>query len=458
MPAPRPPLFRHRSGEVIDGFALLDPLGRGGNGEVWRAEHTDHGVVALKLLKAQRPDTEQFRRFRREVEVQRAASEHPGVLPLIAAHVPDERGQAWLATPVAIPFDKAAPPEFAVVLDGVSAVASTLAWLHARGNAHRDIKPPNLFRYEGRAVLGDFGLVDDPNAEDITADVGVLGPRHYVAWEVLADPSADWRPADVYALAKTAWVLTTGERFPQPGPHRPGEPLSQVGSYTAHPLAAKLDDILAAATHLDPAMRIPASELATSLRALQEAVPGIATAQPDEDALRRLSERLRPAQSQAAQRNAFITRLRDVLMPRVDEVIWPAQLRVREIAPYGTETGAHLHDNALLGWRTHTEEVGSPEVLELAKRGYWSFTEDPALDWSLTGGLGLELLADGTLRVLGIHAVLRAGANGFRVVTKTAQEVHVLSPRAEDVCMQVAHEVAAGVEAALSAWSRELGS
>jgi serine/threonine protein kinase len=366
-----PPGFRHHPGEVIDGFTLTQPLGRGGNGEVWRAEHPDHGVIALKLLAAKRPDAEKFRRFRREVEVHQEVSDHPGVLPLLAAFVPEERGQAWLATPVAIPFDKpAAAAELSVVVDRLATVAETLAWLHARGNAHRDIKPGNLLVHGSRAVIGDFGLVDDPRGEDITAEAGILGPRHYVAWEVIEDPQADWRPADVYALAKTIWVVVTGQRYPQPGAHAPEVSLSQIGSYTPHPWAGKLDDIIAAATRLDVGLRISAAELAANLRRLEEEAQPVDVAAPDEEALRRLGERLRPSQSEAAQRNSFITHLRDVLVPVVNEVLWPMQLRVREVVQYGTVTGAHLHENALLGWRTLTDEIGSPEVLDIHKIGY----------------------------------------------------------------------------------------
>jgi hypothetical protein len=456
---PRPGGFRHRFDEVIDGFKLLEPLGSGGNGEVWQAEHPEHGVVALKLLTAKRRDAEKFKRFRREVEVQREISDHPGVLPVIAASVPEEGGQAWLATPVAIAFDKpAAAAAVTVLVQRLAAVADTVAWLHQRGNAHRDIKPGNLFLDESRALLGDFGLVDDPRDEDITSEAGVLGPRHYVAWEVLDDPRADWRPADVYALAKTLWVLLTGQRYPQPGSHSPDEPLSQIGSYTPHPWAGKLDGIIAAATRLDVVLRISASEFAASLQALEVDHPAVDYATPDEDALRLLSERLRPAQSEAAQRNAFITHLRDVLLPRIDEMLWPMQMRVREVAPYGTETGAHLHDNALLGWRTLTDEMGSPEVLDVHKLGYWAFTEDPDYEWSLTGGMGLELLADGSLRLLGIHAVFRARGTGFYRVTELAEQLPVLSPRTADVCVQMATHVANDVEAALGEWSRKLSS
>jgi hypothetical protein len=72
--------------------------------------------------------------------------------------------------------------------------------------------------------------------------------------------------------------------------------------------------------------------------------------------------------------------------------------------------------------------------------------------------MGFELLPDGTLRIQGIHAVFRAQATGFHKVLELTEEVPVLSPRAEEVCLRVANETAAAVETALAAWSRELGS
>ncbi len=291
-----------RPRDQVDGFELLEPLGRGGNGVVWRAVREDLGEVALKLLQVHNPEKEAFRRFAREVELQRSLHDHPGVLPLVDAQVPADRSaRAWLATPVAQPLsDPITSAELPATVERVAALATTLADLHARGIAHRDIKPANLFLHGGRAVLGDLGLVDDPRAEPITNEAGVLGPRHYVAWEVLDDPDADWRPADVFALAKALWVLATRQRFPVPGEHRPEEPAMVLGSYTPHPSAAPLDQILRAATRLDPARRLSAAELGAALAALVEEPPSSAAAPPDEEALRRLAERLRPVQDEAA--------------------------------------------------------------------------------------------------------------------------------------------------------------
>jgi len=392
-----------RSDEV-DGFTLIERLGSGGNSEVWRAESNQLGEVALKLLRAKRPEAESFRRFRREVEVQRSL-EHDGILPVLAAAVPDDRGQAWLAMPVAVPLNHPdAQAELLDIVERMASIAETVAWLHDQGYAHRDIKPSNLYLYEGRVVVGDFGLIDDPSAEDITTSAGVLGPRHYVAWEVLDDAGADWRPADVYALGKTLWVLLTGQRFPQPGEHQPDLLVGQVGSFSPHPLAGQLDQLLAAATRLDAGARIPASELAASLRSLLEDRPLVSSDEPDEEALRRLTERLAPDQSERGRRNEFRIKLRDDLLPIVGTIFSPIFLRVREVVPYSSETGAHLHDTAILGWRTLENEAGAPEVLDLEKVGYWTFTEDAQTEWSLTGGVALELHADGTLRLYGTHA------------------------------------------------------
>ncbi len=130
-----------------------------------------------------------------------------------------------------------------------------------------------------------------------------------------------------------------------------------------------------------------------------------------------------------------------MLAPAVDAALAPAYRRVRELAPRHSETGGHLHPTTTLGWRTITDESGSAEVLGSAGLGFWAFTDDPNLDRSLSGGVALELLADGRLRLLGVLAALRSRAAGYRLVFERREENEALSPRTEELVTEVAADV-----------------
>lgn len=140
-----------RAGEHVDGFELIESLGWGGDGVVWRVWREDLGELALKLLRVGNPEKEAFKCFAREVDVQRKLKDHEGILPLLDASTPTDRsGRPWLATPVAQPLtDPAAQAEVPMVIERVAALARTLADLHVRSIAHRDIKPANLFSAPG---------------------------------------------------------------------------------------------------------------------------------------------------------------------------------------------------------------------------------------------------------------------------------------------------------------------
>jgi serine/threonine protein kinase len=146
-------------------------------------------------------------------------------------------------------------------------IASTLARLHEEGIAHRDIKPTNLYMHEGSWVISDFGLVAIPDGEALTVGARALGPRHFIAPEMLLRPdAADGRPADVYSLGKTLWCLLAGQRIPPPGEHRRDlewKGLAQWG--VSHPRAFYLDRLIEHACAETPGMRPPMSVVSEAL-------------------------------------------------------------------------------------------------------------------------------------------------------------------------------------------------
>jgi hypothetical protein len=316
-------------GETVDGWKLDRPLGQGGNGEVWVAQR-EGSEAALKLLKRDFvvAKGKRFLRFRDEARMQgKLAGRHPGLLPLLDSSVPEgppPETPVWLATPIATPLEeelKGRPLD--EVIGAVAAVAETLAALHAEGVSHRDIKPSNLYRYAGRWVIGDLGLVDFPDKESLTETAERLGPRNFLAPEMADEAKqADGAKADVYSLAKTLWVLVTEQRVPPPGELRvDNEQLSVTAYCSPTSRARQLDLLIERATRHDPARRPSMAEFAAELRAWLS--PAQAAAQPDltdvlarvrsqsEPAVRAHQERLR----QAGEAEHLYERLNQLMQP-----------------------------------------------------------------------------------------------------------------------------------------------
>jgi serine/threonine protein kinase len=258
-----------RSGDKLDGWALVSQLGRGGNGEVWRAVHPQYGEAALKILLRRSGD--RWQRFCDEVNVMRKLGHRPGLLPLIAAKLPapHSRAPAWLATPIAEPVIDAlgpSPPLLAVV-GAVRHFASTLASLSTEAVFHRDLKPHNLFRRNEQWELGDFGLVAYPEKDPITVGNRRLGPLYFIAPEMLHQPDvAAPGPADVYSLAKTLWVLAAGQRYPPQGQIRVDVPSHDLVQWVSGPGTLALALLLQSATADSPAVRPTMAEFAAQLQ------------------------------------------------------------------------------------------------------------------------------------------------------------------------------------------------
>ena len=264
-----------KKGKTIGSWTLRRYLASGGNADVWEAERGDE-VVALKILRTRKTDSEPYKRFRIETDfVQRFRPD--GVVPIIdsclpdALH-PDER--AWIAMPVATTIRKALgdSPDVESVCSALMQIADTMSSMGIV--AHRDIKPGNLYFLDGSFLVGDFGLVSYPGKEDLTSSAAELGPRNFLAPEMISNPAdADGRPADVYSLAKTLWTLAAGQSAPPPGQFRRDEPLLRLGSFVDHPRIYALEELLEAATRVDPSARPNMSSFRDQLGYFLQGVP-----------------------------------------------------------------------------------------------------------------------------------------------------------------------------------------
>ncbi|MBI3725179.1 serine/threonine protein kinase, partial [bacterium] len=152
------------AGSLVGGFRILEVLGRGGMGVVYRAEDPRGGTVAIKVVSPELANDASFMsRFRREGRAQ-SAIRHPNVTALLDTG--EENGFAWLALEhvsggtLKEKLDrKGALPWVEAAAIGAG-IARGLACVHEAGLVHRDLKPENvLLDARGNPKLADFGLV-----------------------------------------------------------------------------------------------------------------------------------------------------------------------------------------------------------------------------------------------------------------------------------------------------------
>lgn len=212
--------------DQLGDWRLLDKIDCGGNGCVYRAS-ADHGLeeAAVKVPHKHIWRSEiLYDRFRREVEAYRACEGLDGVLRLFDANLParpDNNDRPYLVLELAVSLDRSlgrGRTRTRRCVEAVYQIASTLVRMHRSGYFHRDIKPDNLFSVEGRAKIGDLGLVRTPDGDTLTRPKERLGAFYFMAPEMFGDTDGtDFAKADVYSLAKTLWCLVPENKNPLPG-------------------------------------------------------------------------------------------------------------------------------------------------------------------------------------------------------------------------------------------------
>jgi serine/threonine-protein kinase len=224
---------RLREARELGSYKLVERLGQGGMGEVWRAEHRllarDAAVklVRPEVLGAASEDEirTMLRRFEREARAT-AALNSPHTIHLYDFGAADD-GRFYYVMELLTGRDLESlvrdfgplPSDRAVHL--LRQVCHSLADAHARGLVHRDIKPANIYAcrmgldYDFVKVL-DFGLVKFGNRTSLqqtlqTLDHKTTGTPAYMAPEIILGEGEVDRRADVYAVGCVAYYLLTGE-------------------------------------------------------------------------------------------------------------------------------------------------------------------------------------------------------------------------------------------------------
>ena len=205
-----------REGDQVGDYELLERLGHGAMGVVFRARHVLIGrEAAVKVLLPHLAAEESFReRFRREARTM-AGIEHPSIVPIYEAREVDET-TVYIAMKLlrgGTLGDRLArgPMPGDEVMRFATEIAAALDVLHDQGLVHRDVKPSTiLFDDPGRAVLGDFGVTRDAQETALTRTDQVVGTIRYMSPERMLG-QAPGPSADVYSLAAVIHEALRGE-------------------------------------------------------------------------------------------------------------------------------------------------------------------------------------------------------------------------------------------------------
>ncbi len=204
-------------------YQVIDAIGQGGMGQVFKAEHRLMGrVVAVKVLPRHRSTPDAVASFTREIRAQ-AQLDHPN---LVRAFDAGHDGNVYFLVTEYVPGadlrklvrarGKLTMQDAATI---ISQAACGLGHAHSRGMVHRDVKPGNLLvTPDGLTKVSDLGLAaylgiedpDDPRAGRIVGTADYLSPEH------ISSPKNINAASDIYSLGCTLYYAVTG-KVPFPG-------------------------------------------------------------------------------------------------------------------------------------------------------------------------------------------------------------------------------------------------
>ncbi len=217
--------------ERLGKYELLERLGRGGMGEVWRAYDTGlRRYVAIKLLHADLQANPDFvTHFMREAQLV-ASLQHPNIIQIHDFQLADTQGTSvkafmvmdyieggTLADYIAKTVRKGLFPPATDIVSLFTAIGLALDYAHQKGMIHRDIKPENILldrstgtgKAPGVPILTDFGIARLQGTSDSTLTRAWLGTPRYLSPEQAESRSIDKR-SDLYSLGIVLYEILTG--------------------------------------------------------------------------------------------------------------------------------------------------------------------------------------------------------------------------------------------------------
>ncbi|WP_262850948.1 serine/threonine-protein kinase, partial [Sphaerisporangium corydalis] len=278
---------------VAGRYRLLEPIGRGGMGVVWRAhdELLDRVVAVKEVLYHALGDEDRVAFNRRTIREARAAGrlDHPSVV--VVHDVIEEDGRPWIvmqlvrARSLGQVLREGGPLAPAAVAEIGAQILDALCAAHAAGVLHRDVKPENvLLTDSGRVVLTDFGIATMPEETALTTTGNLSGTPAFIPPERLQGLPAG-PESDLWSLGATLYAAVEGRP-----PFDRGAPVPTMAAVLSDPpeptrLAGPLDPVIQGLLRKEPARRMRAAEAAEALRrvasghapgATRPAIPGTA--------------------------------------------------------------------------------------------------------------------------------------------------------------------------------------
>jgi serine/threonine-protein kinase len=236
-------------------YQVLELLGEGGMGRVWRGFDPDLEVpVAIKELKEQFRDQNNLERFYREAQIAAKCRHQNIVLITDLSKDPPYFAMEFLeAQELSIYIHKGKPLSLDRMVHILGQVCDGLGFLHKRGIFHRDLKPANIMLLPDDTVkIADFGISKAPFGQKTMTQV-IMGTIPYMAPEQITTPSGVDARVDLWALGVILFELTQ-RKHPFPGEgdintifhivHSDHAPFGEMPPEVAEPLRAVISQAL----------------------------------------------------------------------------------------------------------------------------------------------------------------------------------------------------------------------
>ena len=259
-------------------YRIVNAIGQGGMGHVFKAEHKLLGrVEAIKVLPKTRSTPEAIAAFQREIRAQ-AQLDHPN---LVRVSFADFEGETCYLVTEYVPgtdlrrlVRRNGLLPHAIAATIISQAADALHYAHRRGLVHRDVKPGNLLvTPDGLTKITDLGLawylMDDPEMRSGKPN-SLVGTADYLAPESIRRPDRILPVSDVYSLGCTLYYAVTG-KVPFPGGNTSDKIRRHLDETPLNPLHFNPDlpvefcDAIAAMMNKDPDRRTPTAAAVVEL-------------------------------------------------------------------------------------------------------------------------------------------------------------------------------------------------
>jgi serine/threonine protein kinase len=263
-------------------YRIVNAIGQGGMGHVFKAEHKLLGrIEAIKVLPKAKSTPEAVAAFQREIRAQ-AQLDHPN---LVRVSYADYEGDTYFFVTEYVPgtdlrklVRRNGPLPFAIAATIISQAAEGLHYAHRRGLVHRDVKPGNLLvTPDGRTKMTDLGLAWflmeelESGTQAVAGKASSLvGTADYLAPETIRDPRKILPVSDVYSLGCTLYYAVTG-KVPFPGGNTADKIRRHLDETPLNPLHFNPDlppgfcDVIAAMMDKNPDKRTPTAAAVVEL-------------------------------------------------------------------------------------------------------------------------------------------------------------------------------------------------